>query len=75
MTIREHMALEIMGTYNAHDGRKANAARELVGMSEVRHAQVVDALLDRADAEAEAPMLVRRLRRVREARQRARRAR
>lgn len=70
MTIREHMALQI-ATTRAPAARRARAHHEL-GMSPARHAQVVDALLDRPDVLEVAPAAVWRLRRVREMRALAR---
>jgi hypothetical protein len=56
-------------------GAKEQAIRELFDMSATRYYQVLNALLDRPEAMAADPMLVKRLRRLRTARQRARSAR
>jgi hypothetical protein len=56
-------------------GAKEQAVRELFDMSATRYYQVLNALLDRPEALAADPMLVKRLRRLRAARQRARSAR
>jgi hypothetical protein len=56
-------------------GAKEQAIRELFDMSATRYYQVLNALIDRPDALAFDPMLVKRLRRLRAARQRARSAR
>jgi hypothetical protein len=56
-------------------GAKEQAIRELFDMSATRYYQVLNALLDRPEALAADPMLVKRLRRLRTARQRARSAR
>ena len=56
-------------------GAKEQAVRELFGMSATRYYQVLNALIDRPAALEADPMLVKRLRRVRAARQRARSAR
>src|SRR4051812_664302 len=56
-------------------GAKEQAIRELFDMSATRYYQVLNALLDRPEALAADPMLVKRLRRLRSARQRARSAR
>jgi hypothetical protein len=56
-------------------GAKEQAVRELFEMSATRYYQVLNALLDRPEALAADPMLVKRLRRLRSARQRARSAR
>ena len=53
-------------------GAKEQAIRELFDMSATRYYQVLNALIDRPDALACDPMLVKRLRRLRSARQRAR---
>lgn len=55
-------------------GARIAAIRERFGWSETRHAQVLNALLDRPAAEAHAPQLVHRLRRLREERVRQRTA-
>jgi hypothetical protein len=56
-------------------GAKEQAVRELFDMSATRYYQVLNALLDKPEALAADPMLVKRLRRLRAARQRARSAR
>ncbi len=56
-------------------GAKEQAVRELFDMSATRYYQVLNALIDRQEALAHDPMLVKRLRRLRAARQRARSAR
>jgi hypothetical protein len=56
-------------------GAKESAIRELFDMSATRYYQVLNALIDRPEALAEDPLLVRRLRRMRADRQRARSAR
>ena len=56
-------------------GAKEQAIRELFDMSATRYYQVLNALIDRPEALAADPMLVKRLRRLRSARQRARSAR
>src|SRR6186713_2261044 len=56
-------------------GAKEQAVRELFDMSATRYYQVLNALIDRPEALAVDPMLVKRLRRLRSARQRARSAR
>lgn len=56
-------------------GAKEQAIRELFDMSSTRYYQVLNALIDRPDALAVDPMLVKRLRRMRASRQRARSAR
>ena len=56
-------------------GAKEQAIRELFDMSATRYYQVLNALIDRPEAMTSDPMLVKRLRRLRAARQRARSAR
>ena len=56
-------------------GAKESAIRELFDMSATRYYQVLNALIDRPEALAYDPMLVKRLRRLRASRQRARSAR
>ncbi|MEU2033028.1 DUF3263 domain-containing protein [Nocardia amamiensis] len=56
-------------------GAKEEAIRELFGMSPTRYYQVLNALVDRNEALAADPMLVKRLRRLRASRQKARAAR
>jgi len=56
-------------------GAKEQAVREAFDMSATRYYQVLNALIDSPDALAEDPLLVRRLRRLRSARQRQRSAR
>jgi hypothetical protein len=53
-------------------GAKEAAIRERFGMSATRYYQVLNALVDRPEALAVDPLLVRRLRRMRAARQRQR---
>jgi hypothetical protein len=53
-------------------GAKEAAIRERFGMSGTRYYQVLNALVDRPEALAADPLLVRRLRRMRAARQRQR---
>src|SRR5436190_11598448 len=56
-------------------GAKEQAIRELFDMSATRYYQVLNALIDEPAALTHDPMLVKRLRRLRAARQRARSAR
>jgi Protein of unknown function (DUF3263) len=56
-------------------GAKEQALREQFDMSATRYYQVLNSLIDRPEAIAFDPMLVKRLRRLRTARQRARSAR
>ena len=56
-------------------GAKEQAVRDLFDMSATRYYQVLNALIDRPEALACDPMLVKRLRRLRASRQRSRSAR
>lgn len=56
-------------------GAKESAIRDLFDMTATRYYQVLNALLDSEAALAADPMLVKRLRRMRDARQRERSAR
>jgi len=56
-------------------GAKEQAIRDRFQMSATRYYQVLNALIDRPEALAHDPLLVKRLRRLRAARQRARSAR
>ncbi|MET9020602.1 DUF3263 domain-containing protein [Actinopolymorpha sp. NPDC004070] len=56
-------------------GAKEQAIRDQFGMSATRYYQVLNALIDRPEALAFDPLLVKRLRRLRSSRQRARAAR
>jgi hypothetical protein len=57
-----------------YPGAKGHAVRELFGLSDTRYYQILNALIDRPEALAHDPMLVKRLRRVRATRRRARSA-
>ena len=56
-------------------GAKEQAIRELFDMSAARYYQVLNALLDKPEAMAADPLLIKRLRRLRTSRQRTRAAR
>lgn len=58
-----------------HPGAKEQAVLERFGVSMVRYFQLVNALIDRPEALAYSPLLVRRLARLRDARVAARAAR
>jgi Protein of unknown function (DUF3263) len=72
---REREILAFEGQWWKYAGAKEQAVRELFGMSPTRYYQVLNALLDRPEALATDPLLVRRLRRLRTSRQRTRAAR
>ncbi|MFD5438291.1 DUF3263 domain-containing protein [Kitasatospora sp. NPDC127067] len=69
---RERAVLALEGRQWRTAGAKERAIREELGLSSTRYYQVLNSLLDREAALAHAPVLVNRLRRVREARRGAR---
>jgi hypothetical protein len=75
LTEREQEILAFERQWWKYAGAKEQAIRELFDMSATRYYQVLNALIDRPDALVFDPMLVKRLRRLRAARQRARSAR
>jgi Protein of unknown function (DUF3263) len=72
---RDRAILTLERQWWRYAGAKEQAIRDLFGMSATRYYQVLNSLLDSPAAMATDPMLVKRLRRVRAARQRARSAR
>ena len=69
---REREMLAFERQWWRYAGAKEAAIRERFGMSATRYYQVLNALVDRPEALAVDPLLVRRLRRMRAARQRQR---
>lgn len=72
---REHEILAFEGQWWKYAGAKEQAIRELFDMSATRYYQVLNALVDKPEALAADPLLVKRLRRLRASRQRTRAAR
>ena len=72
---RDREILEFERQWWKYAGAKEQAVRDKFDMSSTRYYQVLNALIDRPEALATDPMLVKRLRRLRSARQRARSAR
>lgn len=72
---RDRQILAFERQWWQYAGAKEQAIRDLFDMSATRYYQVLNALIDRPEALAADPMLVKRLRRLRTARQRARSAR
>ncbi|MDQ1625962.1 MAG: hypothetical protein QOJ49_1460, partial [Actinomycetota bacterium] len=72
---RDASMLDFERQWWKYAGAKEQAVRELFDMSATRYYQVLNTLIDRSEALAHDPMLVKRLRRLRSARQRARSAR
>ena len=75
MTVREHMILRLAAATYRYPARREADALELVGLTPTRFWAAVDRLLDDPDALAAYPTVVRRLRRLRDARARQRSAR
>lgn len=72
---REREILAFERQWWKYAGAKEQAVRDLFDMSATRYYQVLNTLIDRPEALAADPMLVKRLRRLRASRQRARSAR
>ncbi|MFL6240174.1 MAG: DUF3263 domain-containing protein [Actinomycetes bacterium] len=72
---RDRQILAFERQWWRYAGAKEQAIRELFDMSATRYYQVLNALIDEPAALKHDPMLVKRLRRMRAARQRARAAR
>ena len=72
---RDREILDLERRWWDFTGTKEQAIREKFDMSTTRYYQVLNALIDREDALAFDPLLVKRLRRLRAARQRTRSAR
>ncbi|MCX5041932.1 DUF3263 domain-containing protein [Aldersonia sp. NBC_00410] len=72
---RERDILAFERQWWKYAGAKEEAIKELFDMSATRYYQVLNTLVDRQEALAADPMLVKRLRRLRASRQKARAAR
>lgn len=72
---REHDILSFERDWWKYAGAKEEAIKERFALSATRYYQVLNALVDRPEALAADPMLVKRLRRLRSGRQKARAAR
>jgi Protein of unknown function (DUF3263) len=72
---RDREILDFERQWWKYAGAKETAIRESFEMSATRYYQVLNALIDRPEALADDPLLVRRLRRMRAERQRVRSAR
>ena len=75
LTRRERDILAFERQWWKYAGAKEQAVKELFDLSGTRYYQVLNELINRPDALAFDPMLVKRLRRLRASRQRARSAR
>jgi hypothetical protein len=69
---RDRAILEFERTWWRDPGPKGRKIRERLGISSARYHQLLNRIIDRPEALAFDPMLVRRLRRVREERRRRR---
>ena len=72
---RDQAVLDFERQWWKYAGAKEQAIRDQFQMSSTRYYQVLNAIIDRPEALVHDPLLVRRLRRLRAARQRARSAR
>jgi hypothetical protein len=75
LSSRDAAMLDFERQWWKYAGAKEQAVRENFDMSATRYYQVLNALIDRPEALAHDPLLVRRLRRLRATRQRQRSAR
>ena len=75
LTERDRELLRFERQWWKYAGAKEQAIREQFDMSATRYYQLLNALIDTADALAFDPLLVKRLRRLRSTRQRTRAAR
>jgi hypothetical protein len=75
LTDRDRQMLEFERQWWKFAGAKEDAIRTRFQLSATRYYQLLNSLIDRPEALAADPMLVKRLRRVRSARQKARTAR
>lgn len=69
---RDKAILDFERSWWRQPGPKEAAIREQLNLSATRYYQLLGALVDSADADAYDPLVVRRLRRVRDRRRRAR---
>lgn len=74
LTVRDHMSLRLAAASYRYPAARESAALLELGMSPAVFWRHVDRLLDSPDALAAYPVEVNRLRRLREARRRVRRA-
>jgi len=72
LTDRDRALLDFEAAWSRHAGAKEEAIRAEFGLSPARYYQLLGRLLDTTEALAYDPMLVKRLRRIRDARESAR---
>ena len=75
LTGRDRAILDFEAAWSTHAGTKEEAIRAELGLTPARYYQLLGRLLDTAAAIEYDPMLVKRLRRLRHAREQARLAR
>lgn len=75
LSTRDQEILAFERQWWRYAGAKEQAVSELFGISPTQYYQILNSLIDRPEALAHDPMLVKRLRRLRVARQQARSAR
>ena len=68
LTDRDRALLDFEVEWRRHAGAKEEAIRAELGMSPARYYQLLGRLIDTTDAQEHDPMLVKRLRRLREVR-------
>jgi hypothetical protein len=69
---RDRAILDFEASWWTEPGPKEAAIRARLGLSATRYRQLLGSLMDSAEAEVAAPLVVRRLRRERDRRRRAR---
>lgn len=74
LTIRDRMILDLESSWFKHAGAKDSTISHLFSMTPTRYYAVLNRLLSDPAAEAEFPLVVRRLRRLRDARRQQRTA-
>jgi len=67
LTDRDRALLDFEAEWRRHAGAKEEAIRAELGLAPARYYQLLGRLIDTADAQAYDPMLVKRLRRMRDA--------
>ena len=72
---RDRAILEFEAEWRRHAGAKEEAIRSELSLTPARYYQLLGRLIDTTDAQQHDPMLVKRLRRIRDDRQRTRLAR
>ncbi|MCP2637600.1 DUF3263 domain-containing protein [Microbacterium sp. HD4P20] len=68
LTDRDRAILDFESEWRRHAGAKEEAIRAELGLSPARYYQLLGRLIDTAEAQEHDPMLVKRLRRLRDAR-------